>query len=178
MGRLKRSESEADKADWAVRNQNSSFSPRQFHSKPYKTPTQVIKQWSLSVGYSPYKSTSSNRVPTGTLVVVHSQSSNQDTPDTGESVLLSYAPALRAILVEHATSYPLPPLILVLDLSQIVSDEKIDQETMMVRIMNCWQIANQQNKSKRMQHANRFPLLPNVDGIHQVWNWEGDCSCP
>jgi len=40
-----------------------------------------------------------------------------------------YASALRPILVEHDTSYPLPPLILLLDLTRLDIEGHLDQET-------------------------------------------------
>ena len=69
----------------------------------------VINQWTLSRAYGPYRA--QGAVPKGTLVIVtHLQSSS-------EHPLMDAAPLLRPLLDE--TDYPMPPLVLLMDLSRL-----------------------------------------------------------
>jgi len=79
----------------------------------------TIKQWTLARGYSAYRA--QDAVPAGTLVIVTHLRGAAPHP------LMDVAPALaRRLLDEGAAGpgYPLPPLVLVLDLSGLAKDAK------------------------------------------------------
>jgi len=88
----------------------------------------TVKQWTLTHGYSPYKASSDNRTPHGTVVIVH----HEKFSDESSHPLLRYAASLSPLLNEapspSPSPHPAPPLILVLDLTRLDVSNQLDSE--------------------------------------------------
>ena len=96
----------------------------------------MIKQWTLLRGYSAYRA--QQAVPPGTLVIVMHQRLADDGTDLAHPErhpLLAAQTLLRRLLLEGAgdssTNQPLsmPPLILVLDVSELAPNEKVSDNS-------------------------------------------------
>ena len=107
----------------------------------------TIKQWTLLRGYAAYREQVA--VPPGTMVILsHHQSSS-------EHPLVDAAPALQRLLLEGSADRPMPPLILVLDLSGLAPT---DTEMKKMLDMECSRMATKKPKNRHEAEAEKSAL--------------------